>query len=56
MEIYNNLYDRLEMVKIKWSCGNFNFEEECKWGTRGNRTISMHRLFHRAVQWDYSSA
>lgn len=28
MEIYNNLYGSLEMVKIKWSCENFNFEEE----------------------------
>lgn len=28
MKIYNNLYSKLKIVKIKQSWGNFNFEKE----------------------------
>lgn len=28
MKIYNNLYSKLKIVKIKQSWGNFNFEKK----------------------------
>lgn len=37
MKIYNNLYSKLKIVKIKQYWGNFNFEKECKW--RNKRSL-----------------